>query len=131
MGHALNATPMQVHTAMSVVANDGILMEPLLAKRVFDTDGQTVLRFSPKPVRRVIQSEVATTLCSMLADVVGDQGTARRAAIQNYKVAGKTGTTQKIIDGRYSNRHHVASFSGFFPADQPELVILLLWMSLN
>ena len=126
MGHALNATPMQVHTAMSVVANDGILMEPLLAQRVFDTDGQTVLRFSPKPVRRVIQSEVATTLCSMLADVVGDQGTARRAAIQNYKVAGKTGTTQKIIDGRYSNRHHVASFSGFFPADQPELVITVV-----
>lgn len=126
MGHALSATPMQVHTAMSVVANDGILMEPLLAKRVFDVDGQTVLRFSPKPVRRVIQSEVATTLCSMLADVVGDQGTARRAAIDNYKVAGKTGTSQKIIQGRYSNAHHVASFSGFFPADQPELVITVV-----
>lgn len=126
MGHALSATPMQVHTAMSVVANDGILMEPLLAKRVFDAEGQTVLSFRPKPVRRVIQSEVATTLCSMLADVVSDQGTARRAVIQNYKVAGKTGTTQKIIDGLYSNQHHVASFSGFFPADQPELVITVV-----
>jgi cell division protein FtsI/penicillin-binding protein 2 len=126
MGHALSATPMQVHSAMSAIANDGILMEPLLAKRVFDGDGQTVLRFNPKPVRRVIQSEVATTLCSMLADVVGEKGTARRAAIENYQVAGKTGTTQKIIQGRYSNTHHVASFSGFFPANKPELVITVV-----
>ena len=126
MGHALSATPMQVHTAMGVVANDGILMKPLLAKRVFDVDGQTVLRFSPKPVRRVIQSEVATTLCSMLAEVVSDKGTARRAAIDSYQVAGKTGTTQKLVNGQYSNSHHVASFSGFFPADQPKLVITVV-----
>lgn len=126
MGHAISATPMQVHSATSVIANDGILMEPMLTKRIFDRQGQDVVRFSPKAKRRVISADVADTVAQMLADVVGENGTARKAAIENYAVAGKTGTTQKIVDGRYSNRHHVASFSGFFPADRPELVITVV-----
>ena len=62
----------------------------------------------------------------MLVEVVGQDGTARKAAIENFEVAGKTGTTQKIVDGRYSNRHHVASFSGYFPASKPELLITVV-----
>jgi len=126
MGHAVSATPMQVHGATSVIANGGVLMEPMLAKRVFDDAGNDVIRFKPKAKRRVISAETALTIASMLADVVGEDGTARRASIANYDVAGKTGTTQKIINGRYSNRHHVASFSGFFPADKPALVITVV-----
>ncbi|HKK17422.1 MAG TPA: penicillin-binding protein 2, partial [Opitutales bacterium] len=126
MGHAVSATPMQVHSAMSVIANDGILMEPMLSKRIFDRSGGDVIRFSPKAKRRVISADVADVISQMLADVVGENGTARRAAIENYAVAGKTGTTQKIVDGRYSNQHHVASFSGFFPADRPQLVITVV-----
>lgn len=126
MGHAVSATPMQVHAAMSVIANDGLLMEPMLAKRIFTRDGEDVVHFAPKAKRRVVSAEVAETVSGMLADVVGEDGTARRAAINNYAVAGKTGTTQKIVDGRYSNQHHVASFSGFFPADRPELVITVV-----
>jgi len=126
MGHAISATPMQVHCAMSVIANDGVLMEPMLAKRVFDGNGQDVIRFNPKAKRRVISTEVAHTVAGMLADVVGKEGTARRAAIDNYDVAGKTGTTQKIINGSYSNQHHVASFSGFFPSENPSLVITVV-----
>jgi len=126
MGHAISATPMQVHFAMSVIANGGVLMEPMLANRIFDSDGQDVVRFQPKAKRRVVSTEVAQTVANMLADVVGEQGTARRAAIENYDIAGKTGTTQKIVNGRYSNQHHVASFSGFFPADKPSLVITVV-----
>ncbi|MDQ8208841.1 penicillin-binding protein 2 [Coraliomargarita sp. SDUM461003] len=126
MGHAVSATPMQVHSATSVIANQGVLMEPMLAKRVFDENGQEVVRFKPKAKRRVISTEVAHTVAAMLSDVVGDQGTARRASIENYDVAGKTGTTQKIINGQYSRRHHVASFSGFFPAKNPALVITVV-----
>jgi cell division protein FtsI/penicillin-binding protein 2 len=126
MGHAISATPMQVHSAMSVIANGGVLMEPMLAKRVFDVSGNDVIRFNPKARRRVISTEVAKTVASMLADVVGVDGTARRASIDNYDVAGKTGTTQKIINGSYSRQHHVASFSGFFPADNPALVITVV-----
>lgn len=126
MGHAVSATPMQVHAATSVIANNGVLMEPMLAQRVFDSFGHDIIRFKPKAKRRVISTEVAKTVASMLADAVGEEGTARRAAIDNYDVAGKTGTTQKIVNGRYSNQHHVASFSGFFPADKPALVITVV-----
>jgi len=126
MGHAVSATPMQVHAAMSVIANNGVLMEPLLTCRIFDDNGQDVVRFSPKAKRRVVSTEVAATMSRMLADVVGEDGTARKAAIENYMVAGKTGTTQKIINGQYSSSHHVASFSGFFPADSPALVITVV-----
>lgn len=126
IGHAVSATPMQIHAAMSVIANKGILMEPLIAKRVFDANGQDVVRFSPKAKRRVISTEVANTVADMLVDVVGNTGTAHKAAIENYAVAGKTGTTQKLIQGQYSDQHHVASFSGFFPADRPALVITVV-----
>lgn len=126
MGHAVSATPMQVHTAMSVIANNGVLMEPMLAKRIFDGTGADVLRFSPKAKRRVVSTEAAHIVATMLADAVGVNGTARQAAIDNYDVAGKTGTTQKIVGGRYSNQHHVASFSGFFPAENPALVVTVV-----
>ena len=126
MGHAISATPMQVHSAMSVIANRGVLMEPMVAKRVFDEEGRDVVRFNPCAKRRVISAEVAKTVAGMLVDVVGEDGTASHAAIDNYEVAGKTGTTQKIIDGQYSRSHHVASFTGFFPASNPSLVITVV-----
>ena len=126
IGHAVSATPMQVHSAMSSVANDGILMKPLFISRIFDSSGKTVVPFDPKPVRKVISTRVATQLNKMLVSVVSAQGTARRAEIKGFYVAGKTGTTQKIIDGKYSNRHHVASFSGYFPADNPKVAITVV-----
>jgi cell division protein FtsI (penicillin-binding protein 3)/stage V sporulation protein D (sporulation-specific penicillin-binding protein) len=126
MGHAVSATPMQIHGAMSVIANKGVLMEPLIAERVFDAVGNDIVHFSPKAKRRVVSTEVAQTVADMLVDVVGKDGTARKAAIDNYSVAGKTGTTQKIVNGKYSRQHHVASFSGFFPANNPALVITVV-----
>ena len=126
MGHAVSVTPMQVHCAMSVVANDGILMKPTILRRAFDADGKTVVPFTPRAVRRVLDESVAEDLSEMLVSVVGDEGTARTAMIKGFKIAGKTGTTQKIIDGKYSNTHHVASFSGYFPADQPKAVITVI-----
>lgn len=126
MGHAVSATPMQIHGAMSVIANKGVLMEPLIAERVFDAVGNDIVHFSPKAKRRVVSTEVAQTVADMLVDVVGKDGTARKAAINNYSVAGKTGTTQKIVNGKYSRQHHVASFSGFFPANNPALVITVV-----
>ena len=126
MGHAVSATPMQIHGAMSVIANKGVLMEPLIAERVFDAAGNDIVHFSPKAKHRVVSTEVAQTVADMLVDVVGKDGTARKAAIDNYSVAGKTGTTQKIVNGKYSRQHHVASFSGFFPANKPALVITVV-----
>jgi len=126
MGHAVSATPMQVHSSMSAVANDGILMKPQFMRRAFDPEGKTVVSFNPKPVRRVVHSGVAKSLNKMLVSVVSNEGTARRARLTGFDVAGKTGTTKKLIEGRYSNRHHVASFVGFFPAQDPKIVITVV-----
>ncbi|MDC0157362.1 penicillin-binding protein 2 [Verrucomicrobia bacterium] len=126
MGHAVSATPLQVHSSMSAVANDGILMKPQFMRRAFDSRGKTVVSFNPKPVRRVVHSGVAKSLNKMLVSVVSNEGTATRARLSGFDVAGKTGTTKKLIEGRYSNRHHVASFVGFFPAHDPKIVITVV-----
>lgn len=126
MGHALSATPLQVHMAMSVIANDGILMEPTVVRRIFDDSGKTLTQSDPQARRRVISTETSQEMTRMLVDVVSDQGTARRAKIESFQVAGKTGTTQKIVQGRYSNEKHVASFTGFFPANQPRIVMTVV-----
>jgi cell division protein FtsI/penicillin-binding protein 2 len=126
IGHAVSVTPMQVHSAMACVANGGILMKPQFISRVFDSSGKTIVPFNPKPVRRVLSANTASELSNMLVSVVSPEGTARRGRIEGFAVAGKTGTTQKIIDGKYSNRHHVGSFVGYFPAENPKLVITVV-----
>ena len=126
MGHAIAATPMQVHMSMSVLANEGILMEPQLVRRIFDDSGETLATYSPRARRRVVSMETARRMTALLAEVVGEQGTARKAELEGFQVAGKTGTTQKIVDGRYSNQHHVASFSGYFPAANPRVVVTVV-----
>ena len=126
MGHAVSVTPMQMHSAMTAVANDGILMKPQLVRRVFDSSGKTVVDFKPRGSERVLLSDVSSLLTDMLVDVVGENGTAKQAKVEGYEVAGKTGTTQKLVEGRYSNRHHVASFVGFLPADNPRVVITVV-----
>lgn len=129
MGHSVDATAMQVHQAMTVVANHGILMQPRLIRRIFDSKGDTVLDFSPIPERRVISSNTIVQpglLNDMLCAVVGPDGTASRAKLQDITVAGKTGTAQKIINGKYSNEHHVSTFSGYLPAERPRLVITVI-----
>lgn len=126
IGHAVSVTPMQVHSAMASVANGGILMKPQFISRVFDSSGKTIVPFNPKPVRRVLSANTASELSNMLVSVVSPEGTARRGRIEGFAVAGKTGTTQKIIDGKYSNRHHVGSFVGYFPAENPKLVITVV-----
>ncbi len=128
MGHSVDATAMQVHQAMTIIANRGMLMQPRLVRRIFDANG-TVLDFSPIPERRVIASrtvEQPSYMNDILRAVVSTDGTALRAKLPDINVAGKTGTAQKIIDGKYSNDHHVATFSGYLPAENPRLVITVI-----
>ena len=126
MGHAVSTTAMQVHSAMSAIGNSGILMKPKFINRVFDHHGKTVTTFAPKPVRRVVQGSVASSLTNMLVSVVSQEGTAKQAVIKGYNVAGKTGTSQKIVNGKYSRNHHVGSFVGFFPAEDPQISITVV-----
>lgn len=127
MGHSVSVTVMQMHQAMSVIANGGLLLRPQIIRQISDQSGEIISRFDrPVEVRRVVSERTARTMAQMLTGVASPHGTAPEAAIPNFQVAGKTGTTQKIINGKYSDRHHVASFVGFFPASSPELAISVI-----
>lgn len=124
MGHAVSVTPMQVHCAMSVIAAGGRMMEPQIVSRIIDADG-SALAFPPTERRRVVSEKTAKGLAGMLRDACLS-GTGKNALVPGYDVAGKTGTTQKIVNGKYSDTHYVASFSGFFPAEKPRIVITVV-----
>lgn len=126
IGHAVSATPLQVHFAMSVIANGGILMRPRVLERIYDAEGNTVVEFPPSARRRVVGEDTASLMAGLLVRTVSGEGTAPRAEMASFEVAGKTGTTQKIVNGAYSHRHHVSSFSGFFPARDPQLLITVV-----
>jgi cell division protein FtsI (penicillin-binding protein 3) len=127
MGHTIAATALQMHQAMSVIASGGMLLKPQLVERIRDASGETVyLRRDGLPIGRVISERTAQTVAAMLMGVASKNGTAAEAAIDGFDVAGKTGTTIKIVNGRYDSRHHVASFVGFFPATRPQVAISVI-----
>jgi len=125
MGHSVAATPLQMHMAMGVIASGGTLLRPQIIREVRDARGEIVYRYGPAAKQRVVSEQTARTMAHLLHGVV-IEGTGKAAAIPNYEVAGKTGSTQKIINGRYSNQHHVASFVGFFPASRPQVAISVI-----
>ncbi|HYC72382.1 MAG TPA: penicillin-binding protein 2 [Opitutaceae bacterium] len=126
MGHAVAATPLQIHMAMSAVANRGTLLRPQIVREVRDSSGHVVRRFAAEERGQVLRPDTAAILAQMLHGVVGPEGTGNGFDIPGFEVAGKTGTTQKIVDGRYVTNRHVASFVGFFPASRPELVLSVI-----
>lgn len=126
MGHAVAATPLQMHQAMGVIASGGILLKPSVIRQVTDASGETVFRFDGRAGERVVSERVAREVARLLQGVASKEGTAADAAIKDYEVAGKTGTTQKIVNGVYSNREHVASFVGFLPASRPQVAISVI-----
>lgn len=127
MGHSVSVTAMQMHLAMSSIAADGLLMQPQLVQRVEDPKTRaTILDYAPRARSRVVSVATAREVASLLRGVCSKHGTAPIADIEGYEVAGKTGTTQKIINGRYSTTHHVASFAGFFPVGEPRLAITVI-----
>lgn len=127
MGHSVSVTAMQMHFAMSVIATDGLLMQPQLVLRVEDPKTRAPILIYPPRVRgRAISAATANQVATLLRGVCSKGGTAPIADIPNYEVAGKTGTTQKIVNGKYSTTQHVASFSGFFPINDPRLAITVI-----
>jgi cell division protein FtsI (penicillin-binding protein 3) len=124
-GQGISVTTMQLAAAMTAVANNGRLLEPLLVKRVTDGTGVVLSEASPRVRRDVIPAHVAQMLSEMLVAVTEGEGTGVEAAIPGFKVAGKTSTAQKIDPAthKYSDTHFVASFTGFVPAEKPRLVI--------
>lgn len=126
MGHAIAATPLQIHYAMASVANGGILMKPQVVSRIIGPRDESIIEFGPLARRRVVSRSTARIVAGMLEKTASPGGTARVASIPGFRVAGKTGTSQKIVDGRYSRTQHVGSFSGFLPANDPQLAITVI-----
>ena len=127
MGQEVSVTAVQLVAGVGAVANGGVLMQPRLVKAIVDETGREVRQFPPRELRRVISPETASTLNAMLIRVV-DHGTGHAAAIPGYRVAGKTGTAQKLDPAtrRYSHAPGVLSFVGYAPADDPRLVMLVM-----
>jgi len=135
MGHSIAATPMQMQMAMGVIASGGYLLRPQIISQINDASGEPVYRYRGIAKHRVISAETARTMARLLQGVASPEGTAPGAAIPNYEVAGKTGTTQKLLpvtlaNGTtklvYSERHHIASFVGFLPASRPQVAISVI-----
>ncbi|MDW8309404.1 MAG: penicillin-binding protein 2, partial [Verrucomicrobiales bacterium] len=123
MGHGIAVTRLQMTMAMAALANRGRLMRPMLVARLEDRQGNVVARYEPQPVRQVISESAARLTIEALKTVVSPEGTAPRAALEHYTVAGKTGTAQKPGPGGYQPGKYISSFIGFFPADAPEVCI--------
>jgi cell division protein FtsI (penicillin-binding protein 3) len=126
MGHTIAATPLQMHMAMSTIATGGVLLRPQIIQEIKDSSGETVSRYQRTEIGRAVSEHTAQTMARMLMGVASKEGTAPEAAIPGYEVAGKTGTTQMIIDGKYSEQHHIGSFVGFFPASDPQIAITVI-----
>ena len=125
-GQGISLTALQLVCAYAAVANDGVLMKPFVVKSIMDENGDTLKVFHPTEVRRVISSETASILVDFLKGVVS-YGTGQKAKMEGFAIGGKTGTAQKAKPGGggYEDNKYIASFVGFFPADDPKMVGLI------
>ncbi|MEK6677914.1 MAG: penicillin-binding protein 2 [Nitrospirota bacterium] len=126
LGQEIGVTPIQLITAFSAVANNGWMMKPFVVSEIRDGD-KIVRKVYPEIKKRVISAETAAEMTRILTSVV-EGGTGERAAIEGYRVAGKTGTAQKIDPktGLYSDKYFVSSFIGYAPAEDPQIALLVI-----
>jgi len=127
-GQSLSVSATQLAMALGAVANDGLLMQPLLIKEVLDGQGRVVKQNHSRVVRRVISAATAERLKDLLADVLKPGGTGARAALAQYQAAGKTGTAQKSNhkSGGYEDDRYTASFVGFAPVTDPKILVVVV-----
>lgn len=126
IGQGIATTALQLLTVQSTIANDGYRMRPYVVRRIVSEDGNVVMENEPSVVARAIRSDTAETMRELLYLSTQDFGTGRRATFEGMKVAGKTGTAQKPGPGGYSSTDFIASFAGFFPADDPAIAMVIV-----
>ena len=126
IGQEIGVTPLQLATAVGAIANGGVLMQPYVVASARDAAGNVVFERQPQERRRVVDAGTARRVMSVLEGVVApDTNTSKAAGLAGYRIAGKTGTAQKIgPDGRYSK--YMSSFVGVLPASDPQLVVLVV-----
>lgn len=124
-GYELSVTPLQLAMAYAAIANNGVLMRPRLIKSVKKDNGEIYKEFPIEEIRRVVSGKTAERVRDLCVGVV-DSGTGTRARVEGLKIAGKTGTSQQLVDGRYSKSAYNASFAGFFPAYDPKVALVVV-----
>ncbi len=127
-GYEISVTPLQLITAFSALINGGVLYEPQLLLKRINHIGELEFEFEPKPIRKVISEQTSVVMKNILRGVVKN-GTGKNADVEFISESGKTGTSQKLVDGTYSKAQYNSSFIGFFPVEDPQVVCLILFNS--
>ncbi len=125
IGQEVAVTPIQAICALAAIANGGWYVRPYLLKEIKDSQGISVRKIKPQG-RRIVSKNTAMTLTSILKEVIEEGGTGPLARVYNYTVAGKTGTGQKVVNGRYSHSKFLSSFIGYAPAENPKVIVLVM-----
>lgn len=124
-GQGISVTPLQLITAISAIGNEGKLMQPRIVKELVDDNGNVIHRYEPVTVRQVLSKETAHDMCMIMESVV-TEGSGKHAQIAGYRIGGKTGTADKVIDGGYVDGKVYSSFVALAPMDDPELAVLVI-----
>lgn len=124
-GQSISVTPMQLIRAISAISNDGKLMQPRVVKGFTDDKGNVIEEIEPVMTRQVISEETSDEMMEIAESVVRE-GSGQAAYIPGYKIGGKTGTAQKVIDGKYAQGKYICSFIGIAPTDDPQIVVLAI-----
>lgn len=124
-GYEVGVTALQIAAAYAAIANDGVLMKPFVVKNILDEQNEVIAETRPQPIRRVITKRTAETLTQFLTGVV-ERGTGVHAKLGGLSIAGKTGTARKFLSGKYQPGSYTASFAGFFPAEDPKIVCVVM-----
>ena len=124
-GQGISVTPIQLISAISTLANGGDLVKPRLVKQLIDNDGKIVEEFPTETVRKVFSEETSRQMLQVMESVV-TEGSGASAYVPGYSVGGKTGTAQKVVNGRYSDDLYITSFVAAAPTYNPEIVALLI-----
>ena len=126
IGQGIAVTPLQMLRAICAIANGGEVVKPYIVQKVVTPDGKVLVEGKKQVIRRVITEDVAEQMRSMMEQVVSDGG-GKTAKIQGYKIAGKTGTAEKLSEnGGYAAGLYIASFVGFVPSDNPQYAMLIM-----
>lgn len=122
-GYQLAVTALQLASAYATIANGGLVMKPYIVKAISE-DGE-LESIQPQKIRRVVSQQTCDSITSMLVQVVRE-GTGTMAAVQGMQIAGKTGTAQQLVEGRYTQGYYTSSFAGFFPANDPQIAMVVM-----
>ncbi len=124
IGYEISATPLQIAMSYAAIANGGFLLKPYVVERIEKYD-DTIIKNQRNTKKRILSQSNSEKLGLMLSHTV-ENGSAKSAAIDGWNVAGKTGTSKKLIDGQYSEKEFISSFVGYFPYENPQLLCLII-----